>query len=95
MQTTELELELAKMDRRILAAERCVLRQREVLQRHVAAALPTEGSLQLLAEFETTLSKLRRSRDQLNSQVAAATTQRLIEAFWSLPAQRRHQLATS
>jgi hypothetical protein len=90
-----MELELAQMDRRILAGERCVLRQREVLQLAVAAALPTEGPLQLLAEFETTLARLRRSRDRLSAQFAALTTQRLIESFWSLPAQRRRELATS
>ena len=89
-----LELELAQMDRRILAGERCVLRQREVLQRHLSAALPTEGPLQLLAEFETTLSNLRRSRDRLSSQFAAEMTQRLIASFWSLPAERRRELAT-
>jgi hypothetical protein len=90
-----LELELAQMERRILAGERCVTRKRETLQRHVVAGLPTEGALQLLAEYEATLSELRRSRNHLSAQFAALTTQRLIQSFWSLPAERRRELAIS
>ena len=91
-----LKLELAQVERRILAGERVVIRQREVVQRHVVAALPTEGPLGWLAEFEATLSELRSMREHLSAQFAAlTTTRRLIESFWSLPVERHGQLATS
>jgi len=90
-----LKLELAQVERRILAGERVVIRQREVVQRHVVAALPVEGPLGWLAEFEATLSELRSMREHLSAQFAALTTRRLIESFWSLPVERRRELATS
>jgi hypothetical protein len=98
METLQLEmaqLEMAQVERRILAGERVVRRQREVVQRHVVAARPMEGPLQLLAEFESTLSELRGMRDHLSAQFAALNTQRLIKSFWSLPADRYRELATS
>jgi len=87
------ELDLAQAERRVLAAERCVARQREILGQRVAAALPIEGPLQLLAKFEVTLADLRQARNRIRTQIAAATTQRLMESFWSLPAERRRSLA--
>jgi hypothetical protein len=86
------ELDLAQVERRVLAGERCVARQREILGQHIAAALPTEVPLQRLAEFETALSDLRRSRNYIRAQIAASTTQRLMRSFWSLPAERRRSL---
>lgn len=87
------ELDLAQAERRVLAGERCVARQKEILGQHIAAARPIAGALQLLAEFEATLADLRRARNQIRTQIAAATTQRLMESFWSLPAERRRALA--
>ena len=86
------ELDLAQVERRVLAGERCVARQKDVVGQHIAAALPTEGPLQLLAEFEATLAELRHARNQIRTGIAAATTQRLMESFWSLPAERRRSL---
>ena len=90
-----LKLELAQVERRILAGERVVIRQREVVQRHVVAALPTEGPLGWLAEFEATLSELHSMREHLCAQFAALTTRGLIESFWSLPVERHRELASS
>lgn len=86
------ELDLAQLERRVLAGERCVARQKDVLGHHIAAALPTESALQLLAEFEATLAELRNARNQVRTEITAATTQRLMESFWSLPAERRRAL---
>jgi hypothetical protein len=88
------ELDLAQVERRVLAGERCVTRQREILGQQLAGALPTEGALQLLAEFETALSNLRHSRNQIRSQIAAASTQRLMQSFWALTAEHRRSLAS-
>jgi hypothetical protein len=90
-----LELKLAQVERRIRAGERVVIRQREVVQRHVVAALPTEGPLGWLAEFEATLSELRSLREHLSELFAALATRRLIESFWSLPMELRCELATN
>jgi len=90
-----LKLELAQVERRILAGERIVIRQRELVQRHVVAALPLEAPLGWLAEFEATLAELRSLREHLSAQFAALTTRRLIESFWSLPVEQRRELATS
>jgi hypothetical protein len=72
-----------------------VARQREILGQHVAAALPTDGPLQLLAECETALADLRHSRNYIRAQIAADTTQQLMQSFWALPAERRRSLVAS
>jgi hypothetical protein len=66
-----LRLELAPVERRILASERIVIRQREVVQRHVVAALPIVGSLGWRVEFEVTLWELRSMRADLSARFAA------------------------
>ena len=76
-----LTLELAQIERRILAGERVVMRQREVVQHHIVAALPTEAPLGWLAEFEATLSELRTMRADLSAQFAAVSTRRMMESF--------------
>lgn len=88
------ELDLAQVERRVLAGERCVARQRQILGQRIAAALPTEGALQRLAEFETALSNLRHSRNHIRSQIAAASTHRLMQSFWALPDEHRRPLAS-
>ena len=91
-----LRLALAQVERRILAGERIVIRQREVVQHHAVAALPMEGPLGWLAEFEATLSELHSMREHLSARFAAlTTTRRLIESFWSLPVERRGELAAN
>jgi hypothetical protein len=92
---TYTELDLAQVERRVLAVERCVARQRDILGKHVAAALPTDGPLQLLAEFETALANLRRTRSHIRTQLAATTTQQLLQSFWSLPTQQRREVIAS
>ena len=87
------ELDLAQVERRVLAAERCVARQREILGQHIAAALPAEGPAQLLVEFEAALSNLRRIRNHTRAQIATSATQRLLQSFWSLPTERRREMA--
>jgi hypothetical protein len=82
------ELDLAQAERRILAGERCVSRQKELLKRRIEARLPAEAALNLLAQFEATLLDLRQTRNQIRNELAAANTQRLMNLFWTLPASR-------
>jgi len=75
------ELDLAQVERRVLAGERCASWQREVLKQHVAARLPTEVPLQRLAEVEATLCDLRRNRMRIRAGIAAANTLRLMDVL--------------
>ncbi len=79
------ELDLAQVERRVLAVERCLARQKEVLKRHIDAELPTDIPLQQLAEFEVTLFDLNRRRKHIRDEIAAANTQQLMELFWAFP----------
>lgn len=85
---TYTELDLAQVERRILAAERCLARQKEVLKRHIDAELPTDIPLQQLAEFEVTLFDLNRRRKYIRDEIAATNTQQLMELFWAFPARQ-------
>jgi hypothetical protein len=87
------DLDLAQVESRVLAAERCAARQREILGQHIAAALPAQGPAQLLIEFEAALSNLRRTRNHIRAQLATSATQRLLQSFWSLPTERRREMA--
>jgi len=79
------ELDLAQVERRVLAGERCVARQKEALKRHIDSALPTDAPLQLLAECEARLLDLRNNRNKIRNEIAAANTQQLLDMFWLLP----------
>ena len=79
------ELDLARLERRVAAGERCVVRQQETLKRYIDYGLPTEATLQLLAEFEATLWDLRRCRNRVRNEIAAVNTQQLLDLFWLLP----------
>jgi hypothetical protein len=83
------ELDLAQVDRRVAAVERCVTRQREILKQHIDAGTTTDAPLQKLAEFEATLGELRRSRNHIRDAIAAANVQELLDLFGTLPRQTR------
>lgn len=83
MDCIELELDLARVERRVLAAERYVLRQRELLKQQTTAGLPADESIQRVVELEVRLLDLRQSRNRLRERVAAA---QLMSRFWELPA---------
>lgn len=78
------ELDLAQVERRLLAGERCVSRQRELLHQHIAARLPTDEPLQQLAAFEARLVDLRRSRNRIRDEIAAAKTLRMLDMLVAL-----------
>jgi hypothetical protein len=80
------ELHLAQLERRVLAGERCVSRQREILKHHIDAELPTDAALKRLAECEATLLNLRRCHNRIRDEIAAANTRGLLDLFWKLPA---------
>jgi hypothetical protein len=82
---TYTELDLAQVDRRVSAVERCVTRQREILKQHIDAGTTTDAPLQKLAEFEATLLELRRSRNRIRDAIAAANVQELLGMFSDLP----------
>lgn len=79
------ELDLAQVDRRVSAVERCVTRQRAILKQHLDAGLATDEPLQKLAEFEATLLELRRSRKRIRDTLAEANAQELLDLFTTLP----------
>jgi hypothetical protein len=83
------ELDLAQVDRRVSAVERCVTRQREILKQHLEAGTTTDAPLQKLAKFEATLWELRRSRNRIRDAIAAANVQELLDLFGTLPRQTR------
>jgi hypothetical protein len=85
---TYTELDLAQLERRVAAGERCVSRQKDILKRYTDAGLPTDAALQLLAEFEVTLWDLRRTCNRIRDDIAAANTQQLLDSFWLLPARQ-------
>ena len=85
---TYTELDLAQVDRRVSAVERCVTRQREILKQHIDAGTTTDAPLQKLAEFEATLLELRRSRNRIRDGLAAANAQELLDLFATLPARQ-------
>ena len=83
------ELDLAQVDRRVAAVERCVTRQREILKQHIETGTTTDAPLQKLAEFEATLLELRRSRNRIRDSIATANVQELLDLFGTLPHQTR------
>jgi hypothetical protein len=82
------ELDLAQVDRRVSAVERCLTRQREILKQHMEAGTTSDAPLQKLAEFEATLLELRRTRNRIRDAIAAANVQELLDLFGTLPPQR-------
>lgn len=89
------ELDLAQVDRRLSAVERCVTRQREILKQHIDAGMDTDAPLQKLAEFEATLLELRRERTRIRDGIAAANVQELLDLFATMPSRQSSQLASS
>jgi len=82
------ELDLAQVDRRVSAVERCVTRQREILKQHIDNGTATDAPLQALAEIEATLLEVRRERARIRDAIAAANTQELLDMFAALPARQ-------
>lgn len=80
------ELDLAQVEMRMLANERCISRQREVLKRQVDSGLPTDEALQRLAEFEARLLALRNERNRIRSEMLAANSKHLLEMLGLLDA---------
>jgi hypothetical protein len=75
-----MELELAQVDRRVSAVERCVERQRELLKQHIDSGLLTDAYLQIVIELETTLKDLKHSRTRLRSEASLAAARSLLGA---------------
>jgi hypothetical protein len=82
------ELELAQVDLRVQAFERCVQRQREVLRQHMDSGDATDAAMRALVDFETRLADLRRSRRRIRDAIAAANAQQLLDMFGMLPPPR-------
>lgn len=77
------ELQLAQVDRRIAAVERCVTRQRESLKQHIDTGVSTETPLQELAQIEALLLELRCNRNEIRNDIAAANTKELLSLLTS------------
>ena len=85
------ELDLAQLERRLLAGERCVSRQRELLHHHIAARLPTDEPLEQLVAFEATLVDLRRSRNRIRDEITAARMLRMLDGLVASTRGARHR----
>ena len=79
------ELDLAQVEMRVLAGERCISRQKQVLKRHIDSGRSVDAVLQSLAEFEARLLALRNDRNRIRREIAAANTKQLLDMLWMLP----------
>jgi hypothetical protein len=83
------ELDLAQVEMRVQAGERCISRQKQVLKGHIDSGRSVEAVLQSLAEFEARLLVLRNDRNRIRKEIAAANTKQLLDMLWLLPESQR------